>query len=208
VLPREPKLNERRRETPMPTSQTKRTARATPSRKRRTRSQPVARQRDAIALLRTDHRQVDRLFKEYEKAKAAARKQALVDEICAELIAHTTVEEEIFYPAVRGALKDKALMDEADIEHASAKDLIAQLQSGEPGDDHFDAKVKVLGEHIRHHVKEEQTEMFPKAKKTKLDMTALGSQIETRKAELAANNASAGGTSDSKGSLLSLLSIR
>jgi hemerythrin superfamily protein len=192
----------------MPTSSTKHHA-AGPnaSRKARARSQRASHQRDAITLLRADHRQVDQLFKQYEKSKAAARKQALVDQICQELIVHTTVEEEIFYPAVRAALKDKAMMDEADVEHSSAKDLIAQLQAGKPGDDHFDAKVKVLGEYIRHHVKEEQTAMFPRAKTTQLDMVALGSQIETRKAELAANNSPSAGTGNSKGSLLPLLSL-
>src|SRR5689334_20589981 len=99
------------------------------------------RQRDAIAILRADHKLVDELFKQYEKTRADTRKQALVDRICAELTAHTTVEEEIFYPAVRGAIKDADLMDEADVEHASAKQLIAQLQAGKPGDDHYDAKV-------------------------------------------------------------------
>jgi hemerythrin superfamily protein len=158
--------------------------RAKPARAIRARKTAGSRQLSAISILRADHKLVDDLFKQYEKAKAQGRKQILVDRICREVTVHATVEEEIFYPAVRSAIKDKDMMDEADIEHASAKELIAQLEAGKPGDDHYDAKVKVLGEYIRHHVKEEQTEIFPRAQKTKLDMIELGSQIQTRKAEL------------------------
>jgi len=190
----------------MPTPRTKK---ATAKRRTSASRKPAApRQRDAITILRADHKLVDELFKQYEKTRADTRKQTLVDQICAELTAHTTVEEEIFYPAVRGAIKDADIMDEADVEHASAKELIAQLQAGKPGDDHYDAKVKVLGEYIRHHVKEEQNEMFPKAKKTKLDMMELGSQIETRKGELKMEEQpkpKEGGKS--KSSILSMLSI-
>ena len=190
----------------MPTPRTKK---ATAKRRTSASRKPAApRQRDAITILRADHKLVDELFKQYEKTRADTRKQTLVDQICAELTAHTTVEEEIFYPAVRGAIKDADIMDEADVEHASAKELIAQLQAGKPGDDHYDAKVKVLGEYIRHHVKEEQNEMFPKAKKTKLDMMELGSQIETRKGELRMGEQpqpKEGGKS--KSSILSMLSI-
>jgi len=160
------------------------TVRAKPARAIRARKTAASRQLSAISILRADHKLVDDLFKQYEKAKAQGRKQSLVDRICRELTVHATVEEEIFYPAVRSAIKDKDMMDEADIEHASAKELIAQLEAGKPGDDHYDAKVKVLGEYIRHHVREEQTEIFPRAQKTKLDMVELGSQIQTRKAEL------------------------
>jgi hemerythrin-like domain-containing protein len=124
------------------------------------------------------------MFKQYERTNGSERKASLVEKICAALKAHTTVEEEIFYPAVRVAIRDDDLMDEADVEHASAKELIAQLEAGEPGDDHYDAKVMVLGEYIRHHVKEEQREMFPKARKAKLDLKELGRRIQARKAEL------------------------
>ena len=190
----------------MPTPRTKK---ATAKRRTSASRKPAApRQRDAITILRADHKLVDELFKQYEKTRADTRKQTLVDQICAELTAHTTVEEEIFYPAVRGAIKDADIMDEADVEHASAKELIAQLQAGKPGDDHYDAKVKVLGEYIRHHVKEEQNEMFPKAKKTKLDMMELGSQIETRKGELKMEEQpKPKEASKSKSSILSMLSI-
>jgi hemerythrin-like domain-containing protein len=124
------------------------------------------------------------MFKQYDKAKGSERKAALVEKICAALKAHTTVEEEIFYPAVRAAIRDQDLMDEADIEHASAKELIEQLEKGHPGDDHYDAKVTVLAEYIRHHVKEEHREIFPKARKAKLDLRELGRRIEARKTEL------------------------
>jgi hemerythrin superfamily protein len=130
------------------------------------------------------------MFKQYEKARDSGRKSALVEQICAALKAHTTVEEEIFYPAVREAINDDKLMDEADVEHASAKELIEQLEAGHPGDDHYDAKVMVLGEYVRHHVKEEQNEMFPKALKAKIDLKELGARIQERKAQLMPSAAS------------------
>ncbi|MEP6943236.1 MAG: hemerythrin domain-containing protein [Betaproteobacteria bacterium] len=141
---------------------------------------------DAIALLTQDHKNVKKMFDEYEGLgdKAVASKKKLANTICDELIVHTKIEEEIFYPAVRAAIDDDDLMDEADVEHAGAKDLIAQIQSMEPGDSHYDAKVKVLGEEIDHHVKEEQEEMFPEVRKAKLDLKALGAQMAARKEEL------------------------
>ncbi|MES2561096.1 MAG: hemerythrin domain-containing protein [Pseudomonadota bacterium] len=146
---------------------------------------------NAIALLTADHKKVKQLFKTFEKLKkddaAGEEKSALVQEICRELSVHAQVEEEIFYPAVREAIDDEDLMDEADVEHAGAKSLIAQLKTMDPEDDHYDAKVTVLGEYIDHHVKEEQDEMFPKAKKRKVDIAALGQQIMKRKKELLAN---------------------
>ena len=145
---------------------------------------------DAIALLMDDHKKVKAMFKEFEKLKKQdgneGEKDELVGRICSELTIHAQVEEEIFYPAVRAAGVDDDLMDEADVEHAGAKDLIAQLEDMKPGDDHYDAKVTVLGESIDHHVKEEHEEMFPKAKKTKVDMAELGAQIAQRKKELQA----------------------
>ncbi len=104
--------------------------------------------------------------------------------ICAELTAHATAEEEIFYPAARKAMDRAELIDEADVEHASAKDLIAQIEGSSPSDDHYDAKVKVLGEYIDHHVQEEEGEMFPKVRRAKLDTVALGEQIAQRKAQI------------------------
>jgi hemerythrin superfamily protein len=143
---------------------------------------------DAIALLTADHKAVKAMFKEFEKLMeqddADEEKAALVEQICNELTIHAQVEEEIFYPAVREAIEDDDLMDEADVEHASAKDLIAQLEGMSPGDDHYDAKVTVLGEYIDHHVKEEEGEMFTKARKADVDTDALGQEIAGRKAEL------------------------
>ena len=143
---------------------------------------------EAIAQLTADHARVKKLFKQYERlAKADApdkQKQELARTICAELTAHATAEEEIFYPAVREAIDKVELVDEADIEHASAKDLIAQIEGSSPSDDHYDAKVKVLGEYINHHVQEEENEMFPKVRRAKVDTAALGEQIAARKEEI------------------------
>jgi len=139
-------------------------------------------------LLTADHKTVKGLFQAFDKLKerddADDQKAELVQQICAELTVHTTIEEEIFYPAVRAAIDDEDLMDEADVEHASAKDLIAQLESASPGDDQYDAKVTVLGEMIDHHVKEEEGEMFPKARKA-IDVDEIGAEMAARKAELA-----------------------
>jgi hemerythrin-like domain-containing protein len=146
------------------------------------------RPKDAIALLRADHATVQDLFHQFEKARDDARKQKLAQQICMELKIHAAIEEEIFYPATREALpKEQDLLDEAEVEHASAKELIAQIEAGGPGTQMWDAKVTVLGEYIKHHVKEEQNEMFPKARKTKLDLMALGQQLQAKKDELAAS---------------------
>ena len=145
------------------------------------------RAQDAIALLRTDHKLVTELFEKFEKMKQdSPQKKALVERICNELTVHTPIEEEIFYPAAREALKQKGedLLDEAEVEHASAKELIAQLRGMNPGEHLYDAKVTVLSEYIKHHVKEEQNEMFPRVKKTSLDLKALGEQLVERKQEL------------------------
>ena len=141
-------------------------------------------------MLRADHKKVSGLFAEYEKARSASRKKDLVAEICNELTVHAQIEEEIFYPAVKAALNDKELVPEATVEHASLKDLIAQVQDVEPDGEMFDARVKVLSEYVKHHVKEEQNEMFPKARASKLDMKALGAEMAERKAELLASLAS------------------
>src|ERR1043166_5723283 len=114
------------------------------------------RKMDAISLLKGDHRKVEELFETYEKARDAARKQKLVKQICMELSIHTTIEEEIFYPACTGQVEDKNLVEEAYVEHDGAKVLIAELMSGDPENEFFDAKVSVLSEMIKHHVKEEE----------------------------------------------------
>jgi hemerythrin superfamily protein len=156
---------------------------AMPSRIRTTSSESL----DAITLLKKDHEDVKALFEQFEASgdRAFAAKKKLATKICLELTKHATAEEEIFYPAVREANGDNEdMVDEATVEHAAAKDLIAQILSMEPTDDLYDAKVKVLSEQIEHHVKEEEGEMFPKAKKAKLDLVALGEAIEARKAEI------------------------
>ncbi|MDL2355475.1 MAG: hemerythrin domain-containing protein, partial [Pseudomonadota bacterium] len=144
---------------------------------------------DAIAMLKADHQEVKAMFARYEELgeRANAGKKKLAEQICNALTLHATIEEEIFYPALRAASKAAAdLLDEAEVEHAGAKELIAQIQQMDPEDDLYDAKVKVLGEQIDHHVGEEEGEMFPLAKKTTLDMAALGSEMAMRKDELAA----------------------
>ena len=144
---------------------------------------------DAIALLKKDHADVKALFAEYKKLCESdadgAAKQAVAMDICTQLTAHATVEEEIFYPAARAEPTDD-LLDEAEVEHASAKDLIAQIEAMQPDDDLYDAKVTVLGEYIDHHVKEEEGELFPKARSLGLDLQALGAQLQARKEELLA----------------------
>ncbi|PKO78925.1 MAG: hemerythrin [Betaproteobacteria bacterium HGW-Betaproteobacteria-15] len=142
--------------------------------------------KDAIAMLKADHAAVSEMFAEYEKSRSIPKKKALVAEICTALSVHAQIEEEIFYPAVKAALKDKLLVPEATVEHTSVKDLIAQIEGLEPDGEMYDAKVKVLSEYVKHHVKEEQNEMFPKAKSTSLDMVDLGAQMAARKDELMA----------------------
>jgi len=142
--------------------------------------------KDAIALLKADHEAVSHLFAEFEKTRSVANKKALVDEICTALSVHAQIEEEIFYPAFKAALKDKLLVPEATVEHAGVKSLIAQLEGAEPDGEMYDAKVKVLSEYVKHHVKEEQNEMFAKAKASSLDMAELGARMAARKDELLA----------------------
>jgi hemerythrin superfamily protein len=148
-------------------------------------------QKDACDLLDADHKAVKKMFKEYEemagsKARGIAQKKMeLAQQICQELTVHAQIEEEIFYPAVREAIKEKDLVAEANVEHQSAKELIAQIRGMTEPDEMFDAKVKVLGEYIDHHVKEERGEMFPKARAArKLDLVAMRDELEARKEEL------------------------
>lgn len=142
---------------------------------------------EATALLKADHKLVADLFDQYEHTRSTAKKKKLVASICLELGVHAKAEEEIFYPAVKAALKDKEMVPEATVEHATLKELMAQVEGKEPDGEMFDAKIKVMSEYVKHHVKEEETEMFPKARKTKLDMKALGAQIAARKEELKAS---------------------
>lgn len=141
---------------------------------------------DAIALLKADHREVEGWFEQFEKTRSDDRKQELATKICNALTVHTTIEEEIFYPAFLAATEDKDLHHEAEVEHDGAKKLIAQIEASGPDDDYYDAKVKVLSEMIKHHVKEEEQRdgMFAEAKKSDMDLQALGAQMKARKDEL------------------------
>jgi hypothetical protein len=142
--------------------------------------------KDAVALLKADHRAVEELFADFEKASGEGRKQKLATKICLELSVHATIEEEIFYPACEGKVEED-LLKEAYVEHDGAKLLIAEIIAGEPSDEFYDAKVTVLQEQIEHHVEEEEKRMeglFAQARKAGLDMDALGEQLATRKAEL------------------------
>ena len=143
---------------------------------------------DAIALLKADHRKVEDLFDKYEKAKGAERKKSLAGQICVELTVHTKIEEDVFYPACRGEIDDD-LMDEAYVEHDGAKVLIAEIEAGSPDDQFYDAKVKVLSEMIKHHVKEEEKKlgnMFAQARKAGLDIKSLGARMAAEKKGLVA----------------------
>jgi hemerythrin-like domain-containing protein len=141
---------------------------------------------DALAMLKADHDKVKKMFKEFEKLNSdeTEEKAQLVKQACAELKVHTQLENEIVYPAVREAIEDDDLMDEALVEHEAAEELISQLEQMQPGDEMYDAKFTVLGEYVNHHIAEEQKEMFPAAKKAKIDLAALGEQMLARKQEL------------------------
>jgi hemerythrin superfamily protein len=144
---------------------------------------------DAVALLKADHRKVEELFAAFEKASGDGRKQKIAEEICMELTVHAKIEEEIFYPACEGKV-EADLLDEAYVEHDGAKILIAEIEAGGPGDEFYDAKVKVLSEQIEHHVKEEEQRvegMFSQARAAGVDMDALGAELAARKAELIAS---------------------
>lgn len=150
--------------------------------------------KDAVALLKDDHRTVEDLFAQFEKARGEGRKQKLATQICMELSVHAKIEEEIFYPACEGKVEEE-LLKEAYVEHDGAKVLISEILGGEPSDNFYDAKVTVLQEQIEHHVEEEEKRMeglFAQARKAGLDMDALGEQLAARKAELTAEYKSSG----------------
>ncbi|NUR45444.1 MAG: hemerythrin domain-containing protein [Sphingomonas sp.] len=141
---------------------------------------------DAIALLKEDHRKVEDLFEQFEKARGDERKQKLALEICKELTIHTMIEEEIFYPACEGKVEED-LLKESFVEHDAAKVLIAEIQSAEPSEDFYEAKVKVLKEEIEHHVEEEEQPkkgLFAQAREADVDVGALGEQMARRKEQL------------------------
>ena len=141
---------------------------------------------DAIALLKADHRQVEQLFEQFDSARSDEKKKALATQICQALKVHTQIEEEIFYPAFLEATDEEDIHHEAEVEHAGAKNLIAQIEGSGPDDDYYDAKMTVLSEMIKHHVKEEEQRegMFAKARQSRMDLETLGAQLQARKSEL------------------------
>lgn len=156
---------------------------------------PKPKTADAIALLKADHRKVEKLFANYQKTKGTERKKALADEICLELTVHSKVEEDVFYPGCRESGVEEDLMDEANVEHDGAKVLIAEIEHGRPEEQFFDAKVKVLSEMIKHHIKEEEKKpgnMFARAKKAGVDTKALGARMAAEKKDLVAKYKAAG----------------
>jgi len=146
----------------------------------------ATRAKDAIALLKADHRKVEQLFKDFTKTESVDKKQQIAMTICQELKVHMTLEEEIFYPTSREFLSDDDIVNEAVVEHQAAKDLMAQIQGMDPSDEMFEARMQVLQEQIEHHVEEEETEYFPKVEKTDMDTKAVGEQMIARKEQLTA----------------------
>ena len=147
----------------------------------------AASEQDALEMLAEDHRKVTKMFEQFEKMKEDEdddAKQMLIETACAELTVHAQIEEEIFYPALRETLDETDLLDEAEVEHASAKQLITELSAMQPGDDLYEAKFTVLGEYMKHHIQEEEKEIFPKVKKAKMDLDSLGEELRERKMEL------------------------
>ena len=141
------------------------------------------RSQEALRMLKEDHARVQSLFKQYAKMESDAEKQEVATMICHELKLHAALEEQIFYPAVRRAIQDQEVMNEADVEHAGAKELIGKIEKSNPADAHFDALVTVLGEAIKHHVKEEEGKMFRQVRKAHLDLEELGQRMLQFKAE-------------------------
>lgn len=142
---------------------------------------------DALDLLKADHAEVKKLFRQFEKFKKEGNlegMQQVAQAACAALSVHAQIEEEIFYPALREAGNADDALDEADVEHSHVKELVAQIKDAEAGDDHFAARFKVLSEYVQHHVEEEESTIFSKARKADFDLDALGQQLESRKAEL------------------------
>lgn len=137
---------------------------------------------EALQLLKEDHARVTAMFDEFEKADDD-KKEEIAERICAELTLHAQLEETIFYPAVRRAIEDEEIMNEADVEHAGAKELIAKIEACDPSDQHFEALVTVLGENIKHHVREEEGEMFKQVRKADLDLDTLAGEMKEFKRE-------------------------
>jgi len=159
--------------------------RSTPPKKKRA-LRPRSDAPSAISLLKSDHREVDALFSQFEKATGAARKQTIVQKICDALTVHMKIEEDVFYPQARDALKraGEDLLDEAEVEHEGMKWRIGLLQKMKPEDDLYDAEVKVLAEYVRHHVKEEERKLFPRLYLSDFDNAGVGEQLALKKEQL------------------------
>lgn len=170
------------------TSGGKKSAAKSSSKKSTTKKTSSSRSQLAVTLLKADHRAVEKLFAQYEKAKDNDQKKQIFDQINLELKVHTQIEEEIFYPVSREYLEgeDEDMVDEAVVEHHAAKELMAEIEAMQPGEDLYDAKVKVLQEQIEHHVEEEEDEYFPECLKTEMDMKEVGDRLRARKEELMA----------------------
>lgn len=140
--------------------------------------------KDAIALLRADHQKVTDLFEHFDKTRSRTKKESLAEQICKELTVHAQIEEEIFYPAAKEALKDTEMVPEALVEHDGVKKLIKEIESGEHEGEMFEARVRVMSEMVKHHVREEQNELFPAVRKTDLDLVALGAELSAAKGSL------------------------
>lgn len=141
----------------------------------------------ALDLLKADHADVKKLFDQFEKQKKNEDDEGMeqtVQAVCQALSVHAQIEEEIFYPALRAAADAEDALDEADVEHSHVKELVGQLEGAQAGDDHFEARVKVLSEYVQHHVDEEESTIFSKARKADVDLVALGEQLRARKEEL------------------------
>ena len=158
------------------------------SRARKSTSGRTAKSNDALSLLAEDHKRVQKLFKQFEKMdrEDADAMRELVEQACTELEMHAALEEELFYPALREALDEEhgETLAEAQVEHDTAKQLIAQLRDLRPGDEMYSATFTVLGEYVMHHVEEEESEIFKQAKKAKIDLDSLGAQLESRRSEM------------------------
>jgi hemerythrin superfamily protein len=152
--------------------------------RRKPKSTKKANVNDALAMLHEDHQKVDKLFKQFDKAEDEQECGQIAETVCTELEVHATLEEELFYPAVREAIEETDLIDEANVEHQTLKNLIAEIKKLLPSDPKHAAHVKVLGEYVRHHVKEEEGQIFKQVKAAKLDVEAMGQEMRARKAEL------------------------
>lgn len=168
----------------MPRNTSSRTASKTPSRAPARGASKKA-EKTVLHMLAEDHKKVKKMFDQFEKIKDDDdAKQMLIEKCCAELTVHAQLEEELFYPALRDTIEDLDLIDEAEVEHATAKQLISELSSMQPGDALYEAKFTVLGEYVKHHIEEEEKEIFAKAKKSGLDLEAMAEEAKERKAEL------------------------